>query len=149
MDVTMIEAYGNSTAIVDNLNNLLTFGSNTHGQLGIDEPIKSLSFENCYTSPQKANRSQILSVIIQLQGNGNTFGFLTKQNELYICGDFAIPIDKSRSESKGGILKQTLIRPHLAKFINEPYKGERFQIKSFAISREALAIVAVENVKKR
>ena len=31
MDVVLAEAYGNSTAIVDNLNNLLTFGSNSHG----------------------------------------------------------------------------------------------------------------------
>jgi len=51
MDITMIEAFGNSTAIVDNLNNLLTFGSNSHGQLGLDQPLKSTSFDNCYNSP--------------------------------------------------------------------------------------------------
>jgi hypothetical protein len=51
MDVTMISAFGNSTAIVDNLNNLLTFGSNTHGQLGLDQPIKQISFDNCYHTP--------------------------------------------------------------------------------------------------
>mgnify|MGYP001576220010 CR=1 FL=1 len=51
MDVTMIEAFGNSTAIVDNLNNLLMFGSNSHGQLGLDVSIKASSFENCYPKP--------------------------------------------------------------------------------------------------
>jgi hypothetical protein len=64
MDVLLVEAYGNSTAIVDNLNNLLTFGSNTHGQLGLDVPIKATSFENCRTTPQKANKQLILSLII-------------------------------------------------------------------------------------
>ena len=63
MDVTMVHAWGSSSAIVDNLNNLLTFGSNSHGQLGIDEPIKPLSFENCYNKPQRANKSLILSTI--------------------------------------------------------------------------------------
>jgi hypothetical protein len=63
MDVKMIYAWGNSTAIVDDLNNLLTFGSNSHGQLGIDEPIKSMSFENCYNTPQRSNKSLILQTI--------------------------------------------------------------------------------------
>ena len=63
MDVKMIYAWGNSTAIVDDLNNLLTFGSNSHGQLGIDEPIKSMSFENCYNIPQRSNKSLILQTI--------------------------------------------------------------------------------------
>ena len=51
MDVIMVEAFGNSTAIVDNLNNLLMFGSNSHGQLGLDEPLKPSSFDNCYNLP--------------------------------------------------------------------------------------------------
>ena len=63
MDVKMIYAWGNSTAIVDDLNNLLTFGSNSHGQLGIDEPIKSMSVENCYNTPQRSNKSLILQTI--------------------------------------------------------------------------------------
>ena len=51
MDVTQAVAYGNSTAILDDLNNLLTFGSNTNGQLGIGEPLKAQSFDNCFTTP--------------------------------------------------------------------------------------------------
>lgn len=91
----MVEAFGNSTAIVDNLNNLLTFGSNSHGQLGLDVAIKPSSFENCYTTPQKANKQLILSVITQLYGSENTLGFLTKNNELFICGEFSIPMCES------------------------------------------------------
>ena len=96
MDVTQISAYGNSTALVDNLNNLLTFGSNSHGQLGIDQAIKPRSFDNCYPTFQKANSSLILAQIIELQGSENTFGFLTKQHEIYICGDFRIAIEDGK-----------------------------------------------------
>ena len=99
MDITMIEAFGNSTAIVDNLNNLLTFGSNSHGQLGLDQPLKATSFDNCYNSPQKINKSLISLTIVQLSGNENTFGFLTKQNQIFICGEFAPPIDKIKIEA--------------------------------------------------
>ena len=154
MDITLIEAFGNSTAVVDNLNNLLTFGSNSHGQLGLDQHLKPASFDNCHNSLQRINKSLINLTIVQLYGAGNTFGFLTKQNQVFICGEFAPPIDKIKAEAKGnqqvipkgamGILgskySQNLLKPTQAKFLEDP--KQRFKIKKFALTHTSVALIA-------
>ena len=147
MDLHLIEAYGYSTAIVDNLNNLLTFGSNSNGQLGLGESLKPQSFENCYSSPQKANKNLILKVITQLSGNENTLGILTKQNDLYICGEFTIPLNDYQVEKVSrGLYSQNVLSPTLPKFLQDRKGKMRFQIKKFALTASSLALIANDSI---
>jgi len=134
MDVTQVCAYGNSTAIVDDLNNLLTFGSNSNGQLGISEPLKARSFDNCYTTPQKVNRDLILQTVLQLYGCENTFGFLTNKNEIYVCGEFCIPIAEGKAPMPRGLYAQNLLSPTPAGFLRDARGRVRHQIKRFALN---------------
>ena len=134
MDVTQICAYGNSTAIVDDLNNLLTFGSNSNGQLGINEPIKPRSFDNCYTTPQKVNRDLILQTVMQLYGFENTLGFLTNKNEVYVCGEFCIPIAEGKAPVQRGLYTQNLLSPTPPGFLRDARGRMRHQIKRFAVN---------------
>jgi alpha-tubulin suppressor-like RCC1 family protein len=71
--VTIIKAFGDSSAFVDHINNLMMFGSNSHGQLGIN----SSTLINVLI-PTKANKMLPLEKIHKIEGYKNTFAFLSK-----------------------------------------------------------------------
>ena len=93
---------------------------------------------------------------MQLYGAENTFGFLTKQNKIFICGEFAPPIDKIKSEAQsqkqaipkgalgllGSKYSQILLKPTPATFLDDP--KPHFKIKKFALTRTSLAMIAID-----
>eukprot|EP00347_Sterkiella_histriomuscorum_P013928 403362819 len=132
--VHQVCAYGNSTAILDELNNLLTCGNNGHGQLGHNDD--SYDFSDLL---QRANKDLIIEEVVQLRGFHNTFSFLTKSQEIYVCGEFNIPLEGKAELKKGREYEQIIYKPSRIRFLFD--KKIRYKILNYQINKNNLVLL--------
>lgn len=94
----MILAVGNSSLVLDDLNNIRTFGCNKQGQLGANLPIE------CRNVPEKIGKQFLLDDILMFRGHydasidKHTLSFMNSQSEIFVWGYFAIPVNGSEQD---------------------------------------------------